>query len=577
MSIDPAERLAFSLTDSPGTYALLLGSGISSAAMIPTGWRIIEDLILRIARMRGDEEEASEDPAAWYSEHFQREPSYSDLVEELGHTNAERQGILDRYIEPDEQDRENGSKQPTAAHKAIAKMAKMGVIRIIITTNFDRLLENALAEQQVPLAVVGSPDDIEGMQPLSHSQGLCQVIKLHGDYKDTRILNTEEELKQYDERTDRLLDRILDEFGMVVCGWSGDWDIALRKAIRRCSTRRFGWYWTHRGETGEVANQIIQLRDAQGIPIEGADSFFTSLLSKVETLHEHRKPHPDSTALAVAMLKRFLPRPEDRIRLTDLITQKTQTAADAIRTAGEIQASERQKQADASAAACETLTAMAATAGYWMDERHQQDWLDSLETLLNAGKVWHQLKGMMRAYGASLVFWSLCTGALARNQLDTVRFLFDAKVKTGWRRLPIIPVWYLYPPEWGLLGNVYQHTTDNLVRTVGHFTYEDAEKYKVNIDKFDIIWHAANAYRKRQAGDQALEKLMQAYQSNHLRVSAWENSPLQMIQEFKQSIETAGYESPFVKIGLLGATPQEALWSLDFVQQNNQNRLMMFR
>ena len=81
----------------------------------------------------------------------------------------------------------------------------------------------------------------------------------------------------------------------------------------------------------------------------------------------------------------------------------------------------------------------------------------------------------------------------------------------------------------------------------------------MNIDEFDIIWHAANAYRKRQAGDQALEKLMQAYQSNRLRVSAWENSPLQMIQEFKQSIETAGYESPFVKIGPLGATPQEAL------------------
>ena len=344
MSIDSSERLAFSLTGSPGTYALLLGSGISSAAMIPTGWRITEDLIKQIAKMRRAEEAASENPAAWYSNQFKKEPNYSALVEELGNTNSDRQSILDRYIEPDEQDLEQGWKLPTAAHKAVAKLAKLGVIRIIITTNFDRLLENALVEGQVPFAVISSPDDIDGMQPLSHSQGVCQVIKLHGDYKDSRILNTEEELKQYDERTDRLLDRIFDEFGIVVCGWSADWDIALRKAIRRCSTRRFGWYWTHRGETGEAADQIIQLRDAQRIPIEDAESFFTSLLDKVEALQEHNRPHPDSTALAVAMLKRFLPSPEDRIRLTDLITERTQTAAEAIRTAGEIRASKRQEQ-----------------------------------------------------------------------------------------------------------------------------------------------------------------------------------------------------------------------------------------
>ena len=566
MSIDSSERLAFSLTGSPGTYALLLGSGISSAAMIPTGWRITEDLIKQIAKMRRAEEAASENPAAWYSNQFKKEPNYSALVEELGNTNSDRQSILDRYIEPDEQDLEQGWKLPTAAHKAVAKLAKLGVIRIIITTNFDRLLENALVEGQVPFAVISSPDDIDGMQPLSHSQGVCQVIKLHGDYKDSRILNTEEELKQYDERTDRLLDRIFDEFGIVVCGWSADWDIALRKAIRRCSTRRFGWYWTHRGETGEAADQIIQLRDAQRIPIEDAESFFTSLLDKVEALQEHNRPHPDSTALAVAMLKRFLPSPEDRIRLTDLITERTQTAAEAIRTASEIRASKRQEQADASASACETLIAMAAAAGYWMEERHRQDWLDSLETLLHAGTAWHEPKRMMPAYGASLVFWSLCTGAIARDRLDTVKFMFDSQVKTGWPRLPVIPAWYLYPPKWGLLGTVYQHTTDNLVKTAGHFTYEDQERYKLYIDKFDIFWHAANAYRKRQAGDQELEGLRQAYQKNRLRVSAWGNRPLQMIQEFKGSIETAGLESPLVKFGLFGATPADAWSSLDFVQ-----------
>ena len=577
MTITTSERLAFALTDRPGTYALLLGSGISSAAMVPTGWQITESLILRIAALRGDEAAAAVNPAAWYCEHFEQEPSYSTLVEDLGRTASERQTILDRYIEQNEQDREQSWKRQTPAHKAIAKLAKLGIIRIIITTNFDRLLENSLAEEQVPLAVISSPDDIDGMQPLSQSHGLCQVIKLHGDYKDSRILNIEAELKEYDERTDRLLDRILDEFGMVVCGWSADWDVALRKAIIRCSTRRFGWYWAQKGETSAAADQIIQYRDALRVHIEDADSFFTDLLSQVEALLEHSRPHSGSTTLAVALLKRYMPNPEDRIRLSGLVTERTQSAAEAIRKAGEIRVSQSQRQADASASACETLIAMAGTAGYWMEERHRKDWLDSLETLLLSAKGWRAEAGPMRAYGASLVFWSLCTAAIARERLDTIKFMFDSKIRTGWPGIPQIFCWDLYPPSWNRLGTAYQHTTDCLVKAAGHFTHEDSERYKLHIDEFDIIWHVANAHRTRMQGTEELEKLQTVYQENRLRVCAWENRPLQIIQECRDSVETLGRESPMVRSALFGATPEEVLANFDFVQQNNRHRLSWFR
>jgi hypothetical protein len=41
-------QLAFSVYESKGVYALLLGSGLSRAANIPTGWEITLDLIRRI-------------------------------------------------------------------------------------------------------------------------------------------------------------------------------------------------------------------------------------------------------------------------------------------------------------------------------------------------------------------------------------------------------------------------------------------------------------------------------------------------------------------------------------------------
>lgn len=49
---DPITRLAFSVQQNKGVYALLVGSGVSSAAGIPTGWGIVLRLIQRLAAAR---------------------------------------------------------------------------------------------------------------------------------------------------------------------------------------------------------------------------------------------------------------------------------------------------------------------------------------------------------------------------------------------------------------------------------------------------------------------------------------------------------------------------------------------
>ena len=42
---DDVATLALSLASNPGAYVLLLGSGVSRAAGIPTGWEVVEALI----------------------------------------------------------------------------------------------------------------------------------------------------------------------------------------------------------------------------------------------------------------------------------------------------------------------------------------------------------------------------------------------------------------------------------------------------------------------------------------------------------------------------------------------------
>ena len=83
----------------------------------------------------------------WYRSKFRREPDYSELLNELAKTPAERQQLLQGYFEPTEAEREEGRKEPTAAHRAIAALAARGFVRVIITTNFDRLMERALSAE----------------------------------------------------------------------------------------------------------------------------------------------------------------------------------------------------------------------------------------------------------------------------------------------------------------------------------------------------------------------------------------------------------------------------------------------
>jgi hypothetical protein len=158
--------------------------------------------------------------------------------------------------------------------------------------------------------------------PYVHTR--CVVVKLHGDYRDTRIKNTPEELANYSQALNEFLDRVFDEFGLIICGWSGEWDTALRNAILRSPNRRFATYWLAKGELTEGAQHIIQHRRAQVIPIESADKFFTELLEKVESLRELERPHPLSTAVAVETVKRYLAEPRHRIRLHDLIHEETE-------------------------------------------------------------------------------------------------------------------------------------------------------------------------------------------------------------------------------------------------------------
>ena len=158
--ITPTESLVFSMHANPGVYAVLAGSGVSRAAKIPTGWEITLDLVKRLAAVHRQPCEPG--PDEWYRNTFGKDPEYSELLDDLTGTQTERQALLRGYIEPTPDERDEGAKQPTSAHRAIAALAVKDTIRVILTTNFDRLIQTALEEAGVTPMVLSTPDQLQG-------------------------------------------------------------------------------------------------------------------------------------------------------------------------------------------------------------------------------------------------------------------------------------------------------------------------------------------------------------------------------------------------------------------------------
>jgi len=432
--IDPILSLAFSIHSNPGVYALLIGSGVSRAAQIPTGWEIVLDLIRRVARLQDDDCEP--EPDAWFKAKFGMEPDYSMLLDRLSRTPAERSQLLRAYFEPAAEEQEAGIKMPTAAHHAIADLVARGYIRVIITTNFDRLLERALEAQNVTPTVISTPDAAEGALPLQHNR--CVIIKVHGDYLDTRIKNTASELANLDPRINQLLDRVFDEYGLLVCGWSAKWDVGLRAALERCKNHRFATYWTTRSSTEEAASRLITLRRATVIRIDGADQFFRDLADKVLTLEDYAKPHPMSAALAKAAAKKYLAEPRYLIQLHDLVTHEvekvvSENTEERFPITVEPTSEDYLHRLRAYESMCEVLLAILTTGCYWGDRTHDRLWSKCIQRLTNVPHVrgfYYPALAQLRWYPALLAIYAGGIAALASENYHVLKaLLLDTRVR----------------------------------------------------------------------------------------------------------------------------------------------------
>jgi SIR2-like domain len=354
-------------------------------------------------------------------------------IEPPGETASRTSRHLKTVFRADAEERNEGAKIPTAAHKAVAWLVAEGFVRVVITTNFDRLLEQAFEATGVSPTIISTVDQVRGALPLTHAGPM--IIKVNGDYLDIRIRNTQAELTRYDRPMIKLLDRIFDEYGLVVCGWSADWDIALRDCMIRAASRRFTTFFAVRGMASDATKRLIAARGAELIRIHDADSFFGAVQEKVRALQDANAPHPLSTSIAIATAKRYLAEPTAKIALHDLVRREVERVHDAQLgdsfpldvdlTAEHVLSQTRRYKALAS-----TLLALVVTGCYWGDDTHTYLWVHTVERIGNVPTApGYEWAVKLRRYPALILLYGGGIAAMAGKKYSTVAALLKRPIE----------------------------------------------------------------------------------------------------------------------------------------------------
>lgn len=585
--VSPESALALGMAATKGAYALLIGSGVSRTAGIPTGWDVVLDLVRRLAVVEGAD--AGADPANWYESRFGQAPQYSTLLEQLGPKAADRQSLLKEYFEP-APERQGGSKAPTAAHRAIAELVAGGWIRVVVTTNFDRLMESALEGVGLAPDVIATADDVEGTPPLVHNR--CTVIKVHGDYRDTRIKNSEEELAEFPRPIDALLERVFEEYGLVVCGWSGEFDVALRAALQRSKPSWYSTYWCSRGNLGPAAEQLAASRSALVIPIDDADSFFSGLHERVTRMNKFPQGSSMGASEGIEALKEYLSDERHHIQLRELMREATEelvahlnveefpTNSDFTDEA----VAERIRQIDALS---ERAAGLLANGCYWGSTKHDDAWLDATRRLAEvdplSGKK-TKWADVFR-YPALLSIYAVGVAAVAKGRYDLLAALLQIPTLSpqGQEREPIVQSVYpesvvptsaahlLYPhpdaPEqrYFVPRNQFLHLTlrpvfAKLIPADLDYTEAfDRFEYMASLVERDLDAHAGGGYP------------MHRWFDRRARGFTWRRSG--MAERMQQEIDRAKQEWPPLQAGLFGASVERLLEAKQSVDKDNSEYL----
>ena len=283
----------------PQQFAWLIGAGASAAAGLPTAWDIIWDLKRRYYCREENQDISRQDlqlaairtriQSYMLSKGFpgENDPGeYTTYFEKIFGQNKERQRqYLAAMLSEDKVALSIGN-------RVLGALLATGRSRAVFTTNFDTVVERAIAE------VAGrsmSAYHLEGAASASRALSNEEYpfyCKLHGDFRYDSIRNLREDLANQNKDLSKAVLISANRFGVIVAGYSGrDESVMhlLRRALSTPNPYPHGLFWTSM-KKASVLPAVTELIDsarragvaAALIEVETFDAFMLRLWRNIE-------------------------------------------------------------------------------------------------------------------------------------------------------------------------------------------------------------------------------------------------------------------------------------------------------
>ena len=264
--LPPLVKLATSAVPAERKYICLAGAGLSIDAGLPTAWGL---MMATASLIRVDDPgDESKDLQTWFLESKYANLSYSQLIGGLFNTTVEQQNFMRKQLRAD---------KPGKAHQLVAELVRRGVLRCVITTNFDDLIEKALVEAGIPHQVIANDDDLKHSEPLIHCRQF-RIYKPHGTIGVGRIRNTPADLRRLLGRMENELVRITRDHGLMVVGYSGA-DESILRVFQRRKQSQYPAFWINPIEPKDTIPPLFGSETFTYVPCKGASACLSDLLA----------------------------------------------------------------------------------------------------------------------------------------------------------------------------------------------------------------------------------------------------------------------------------------------------------
>lgn len=259
-------------------YAFLIGAGTSRPppAKIPTGGELIDTWQEETYNHENPDAEFDNWVEAKEEEKDYDESWYGFWFEERHPTRGERRERIQELVK---------DKDPNFEHVILAALMAEDYIPHTLTPNFDDLLFKAfyLYLEDKPQVI-----DHRAVAPefrLTHSKSA--IVKLHGDYLYDNLRNTAAETgaKALDEAMKDALQQTVEEYGLVVVGYSGE-DESIMGPLIEADLSEYGIYWCERdpNSVSEKTGELLEQSNTYLVEIEGFGSLMRKFGNRIEDL-----------------------------------------------------------------------------------------------------------------------------------------------------------------------------------------------------------------------------------------------------------------------------------------------------